>query len=291
MPRRPPDLLLPRRREWSWWAIVASVLLHLLLFSIPGAYWFRDTQVQRQFYQPIIVDIPVVEMPYRPPVEERAERRLPEPMPPPAEPEAGEPGRPGVEIVADDPGLPDAPIDTAAGPPTPEGTGRMTVPRLRPQQGEGYLWVRPLPLAPRELAQRLTRTHFELVDSAVSAIVQAYLDSVLSEPAALDAKPPSWTTKIAGRTFGLDANHIYLGGLKIPSAILALLPIPSVSNIDLRNAQRLNDIQADLQFAAARARTMEDFKQAIRELRERRDREREFERNQRRSPSDTTRTP
>lgn len=292
MSRRPPELLLPRRREWNWWAIGASIVLHVLLFSIPGAYWFRDGVPHRPSYTPLVIDLPVVEMPYVPPEPERRDQARQVPPPLVEEAPATETVPPGQQIAVEEPGgLPDAPVDTAAGMPSPTGTGRQTVPSLRPRMGDGKLWVRPLPLAPQELAQRLTRSHFELVDSAVSAIVQAYIDSIVNTPSPLDARPPSWTTKIAGKTFGLDANNIYLGGLKIPSAVLALLPLPAMSNIDLRNAHRLNDIRADLQYAAARAQTMEDFKQAIRELREQREREREFERNQRRSPADTTRTP
>ena len=45
-------------------------------------------------------------------------------------------------------------------------------------------WVRPLPLPPRDLARRLGPTHAELVDSAVQAIVQQYLDSMAREPGA-----------------------------------------------------------------------------------------------------------
>lgn len=288
--RPPPELLLPRRRGRNWWAIAASILLHLLLFAIPGAYWFREGALPpRPIYSPIIVDLPVVDMPWVLPEPERRERARPIPAPVEEEEPGTDPTEPGLPIAAEEPGFPEAPVDTAAGPPSPTGTGRRTVPSLRPQMGEGTLWVRPLPLAPQELAQRLTRSHFELVDSAVSAIVQAYIDSIVRTPAPLDARPPSWTTKIAGKTFGLDANNIYLGGLKIPTAVLALLPLPAMSNIDLRNAHRLNDIRADLQYAAARAQTMEDFKRAIRELRAQREREREFERNQRRSPADTTR--
>jgi hypothetical protein len=292
MSRRPPELLLPRRRERNWWALAASILLHVVLFSLPGVYWFRGVELAREsLLSPIVVEIPVVEMPFIPP--EPVRRPTPPPPPPPAveEPDVREPGVPGRVALTEPGGLPEAPVDTAAGLPSPTGTGRQTVPRLRPQLGEGTLWVQPLPLAPRELAQRLTRTHMELVDSAVSAIVQAYIDSVVAAPAPLDARAPAWTTQIAGRTFGIDQHNIYLGGLKIPSAVLALLPLPSFGNIDLRQAHRLNDIRADLQYAAQRAQTMEEFRQAIREVRERRDREREFERNQRRSPSDTLRTP
>jgi hypothetical protein len=179
-------------------------------------------------------------------------------------------------------------VDTTAGTPSPEGTGKQSVPLLRPSLGAGKLWVRPLPLAPRELAQRLSRSHYELVDSAVSEIVQAYIDSIMKAPVPFDARPPSWTTQIAGKTFGIDSKNIYLGGLKIPTAILALLPIPQVSNIDLRYAQRMKDIQADLQYAAQRAQTMEEFKKAIKDVREKRSRELEFERNQRRTPVDST---
>jgi hypothetical protein len=186
---------------------------------------------------------------------------------------------------------PNLPVDSAAGEPVPQGQGRATVPRLRPAIGEGKLWVRPLPLAPQELAQRLTRSHYELIDSAVSAIVQSYIDSVMRAPVPFDNRPPSWTTTIGGKTFGIDSRNIYLGGLKIPTAILALLPIPQVSNVDLRYMHRMADIQADLQYAAQRAITMDDFKRAIKEVREKREREREFEQNQRRSPADTLKSP
>ncbi|MFZ5624694.1 MAG: hypothetical protein ACOY71_09745, partial [Gemmatimonadota bacterium] len=53
---------------------------------------------------------------------------------------------------------------------------------LRPSLGGGRLWVRPLPVPPKELAQRITRSHVELVDSAVTAIVQSYLDSIAAMP-------------------------------------------------------------------------------------------------------------
>ena len=284
--RRPPEFTLPRRREWSWWALVASVVAHALVLSLRGSwFWSAGTppEVQLITLEP---GIAVVDMPYREPSPSRPPtRRPPEEIEAPVSP--GAPA-PAVEIVTGDPGGPPAaPVDTAAGEPVPTGTGRRTVPRLRPSYGEGVLWVRPLPLPPGELAQRLTRSHYELVDSAVSEIVQAYIDSIVRSPMPYDNKPPSWVTTIGGKTFGIDSRNIYLGGLKIPSAILALLPIPSTSNLDLRYAARMRDIQEDLQYAAQRAQTMEDFKLAIRQLREQRQAELEFERNQRRTPADT----
>jgi hypothetical protein len=264
------------------------VAVHVLLLSIRATDWFWSEGTPPEVtFIPLQPLLPQVEMPYREPrPEPTAPRRRRPDVPPPV---AQEPDRPPSDVAAaEPPGIPDTPRDTGGVPVIPPGPDAPRgIPRLRPQLGDGRLWVQPLPLAPRELAQRLTRSHIELVDSAVSEIVQEYIDSVLTAPTN-DNRPPSWTGKIGGKTFGIDQKFIHLGGLKIPSAVLALLPIPQVNNMDLRSAQRLNDIRADLQYAAARAQTMEDFKRAIRELRERRERERDFERNQRRAPSDTT---
>jgi hypothetical protein len=165
--------------------------------------------------------------------------------------------------------------------------------KIGPAAGAGKLWVRPLPAPPKELAQALTRTHAELVDSAVTAIVQAYLDSVLAAPVALSNTPPSWTTKIGGKTVGLDSKYIYLGPIKIPTALLALLPIGNAGavNVDLSKYHQFQQMQEDLQYAARRAETMDDFKKAIKELRAERERQREFKKNQLTDPgknADTT---
>jgi hypothetical protein len=93
---------------------------------------------------------------------------------------------------------------------------------------------------------------------------------------------------VAGRKFGLDSKNIYIAGLKIPAAVLALLPIPG-GNIDQNRAyNRLMDLRGDLLYAARRAETLEEFKEVIREIRLRKEREREFEKNQRTAPPPET---
>jgi hypothetical protein len=160
--------------------------------------------------------------------------------------------------------------------------------RIGPGLAEGRLWVRPLPLPPRELAQRLSQSRAELLDSAVSAIVQAYLDSIATDPAGKNVGLPDWTTEIDGKKFGIDAKNIYIAGLKIPAAVLALLPIPG-GNIDQNRAyNHLMGLRADLLYAAQRAETLEEFKRVIREIRLRKEREREFEKNQRTAPPPET---
>jgi hypothetical protein len=158
--------------------------------------------------------------------------------------------------------------------------------RLAPQYGDGRLWVAPYPETPSELADRVRRSHGQLVDSAVTAIVQAYLDSLALEPGADRAQLPSWVTDVGGRKYGLDAKYIYVAGLKIPSAVLALIPFPQ-GNVDQALAnRRLQDLRADLFQAAQRAENAAEFKKAIRDIRERKEQEEEFERNRRTAPGE-----
>jgi len=284
--RKPPELELPRRRRTPWWIIAASVLLHALILAIPFTEWgWTPPELSPMTYTPLVVDLPAPTERVR-----RPERPVERPPPPHEveEPVARATDAPAGEQAAEPAGVPEAPRDTTTGVAVqPPRAGDPGVPRIRPQLGEGRLWVQPLPLPPSELAQRLARSHFELVDSAVSAIVQRYIDSLLNAPAPSGTQLPAWTTEIAGKTWGIDQRFIHLGGFKIPTALLALLPIPSTSNLDLQQSHRMNDIRSDLLYATQRAATMDEFKAAIREIRLRRERERQLERNQRQPPSDT----
>ena len=281
MPRHPEHLFAPTQR-WPRIAIAASIAVHSLLLFV----WIEGRQptLPRRPSQLIVLAPPAegpaaVPMPYRVP---RAE------------------GSAGTGIAGDRPSLPafrPRPQSVAVLPepvrtPPKADTGSTPAPGPRPAMGrigaglaDGRLWVRPLPLPPKELAQRLSKSHVELVDSAVTAIVQGYLDSIANEPASRGQGLPSWTKEIAGKKYGIDSKSIYIAGLKIPAAVLALLPIPA-GNIDQNRAyNHLMDLRADLQYAAQRAENLEEFKAMIREMRLRKEREREFERNQRTAPA------
>jgi hypothetical protein len=284
---RPPfDVRLPPRRPWPWIAIGLSVLVHsLLLFGWVGG---RIPTVPPRPRQLIVLTDPTegheqIPMRYDRPeaVGERRGRSLPEARRGESEQRVARPELPEARAV---PALPEPtpPVPADTGGPTPREQAPLG--RIGPGLAQGRLWVRPLPLPPRELAQRLTKTRAELVDSAVTAIVQQYLDSIASDPASRNQGLPSWTTEIAGKKFGLDSKNIYVAGLKIPAAVLALLPIPA-GNIDQNRAyNHLMDVRADLIYAARRAETIEEFKQVIKEIRQRKEKEREFEKNQRTAP-------
>ncbi len=159
--------------------------------------------------------------------------------------------------------------------------------RIGPALGDGRLWVRPLPVPPRELATRLGKSHVELVDSAVKAIVQQFLDSVAREPGADQVKLPDWTTTVSGKKFGLDSRNIYIAGLKIPAAVLALLPIPSGGNQQRALDHTSGWIAEDLQRAAQRSTTLDEFERAVKELRLEKQREKDLERAQQEQPDST----
>ncbi|HEX7337968.1 MAG TPA: hypothetical protein VF252_12245 [Gemmatimonadales bacterium] len=286
---RPFELELPTRPRWSWSAIAASVLVHLLLLF--GWVTGRLPDVPRLPRQLIVLSPPAegperINTPYqrpqptgrpeRPQSRRPAEGRRPDRVELPARREA-------VRVLPSPP-APVAPRADTGSVPVARSPVRAT--RIGPGLADGRLWVRPLPLPPRDLARKLTRSRAELVDSAVSTIVQAYLDSIASDPASRNVGLPSWTTEIAGKKFGLDSKNIYIAGLKIPAAVLALLPIAGGGNIDQNRAyNHLMDMRQDLLYAAQRAQTMDEFKQIIREIRARKEREREFEKNQRTAPA------
>ncbi|HEU4699466.1 MAG TPA: hypothetical protein VFS40_09820 [Gemmatimonadales bacterium] len=164
--------------------------------------------------------------------------------------------------------------------------------RIAPEYAQGRLWVRPLPLPPRELAQRLSGNPRALADSVVNRAIQQFLDSVEADPGSRGAAMPSWTTQIAGKKFGIDQKYLYVAGLRIPAAVLALLPLPAGgTNYDRDKAWRqAMDLRTDLMQAAQRAENAAEFKRQIKAIRERKQQEEEFRRNQA-TPPDPAATP
>ena len=184
------------------------------------------------------------------------------------------------------PSLPSVATLARAVPPAPVDTPPHGAPSIQPRYGDGRLWVQPLPESPRRIASELTgRSPAELADSAVAKMIQAYLDEMAKEHAESPPALPSWTTKIGGKTVGLDQKWIYLGPLKIPTALLALLPIKMQGNMsNYQFNQQLQQMRADLFEAARRAENYDEFKQAVKDLHQQKEREREFKRNQRTRP-------
>ncbi len=255
-------------------ALLVSAAVHSLLFLVVIRGWLPNVS---PLVRPLLV-VPrlpeqerTVVIPLFQPRVEQGQGTLPRPRPPenPLPVDTASRREPEAEIVLHP--------DTAVKP-------RVPAAPIRPGAGDGRLWVRPLPVPPQELARRLSKTHIELVDSAVTAIVQGYLDSIALEPGADQVQLPDWTTEVEGRKFGLDSRNIYVAGLKIPAIVLALLPLPQAGNQQRALDHTGQWIADDLRRAAQRANTLDEFKRAVQDLRARKKEEKALERAQRERP-------
>jgi hypothetical protein len=157
--------------------------------------------------------------------------------------------------------------------------------RLVPSFATGLLWVTPLPVTPRELAARLTGSSpREIHDSVVDLMAQRYLEAVAAEQARAP-RLPSWTTAIGGQPVGVDSRWIYLGPIKVPTFLLALLPINLDGNPIARDQWRKRSAMLeDIDVAGRRAANLDDLELSIRRVRERIEDEELLRRNQRIPP-------
>ena len=200
-------------------------------------------------------------------------------------------------------GRPPAPapvIDTTTPPPAPTvgkpdsalaASSAAIGPHLvsPPQVGDGRLWVLPRPALPGEVADALYGEE-EHKDSVAVHRLRAMVDSlnVIIDQEQRARQKPTWTTEVAGKTIGIDSQYIHVAGIKIPTALLALLPItlPQGNYDEQRRARQLEDMRQDLMQAARRTETVQLFRQYVRELRARKQAERD---SQKRAKGDTTR--
>ena len=167
---------------------------------------------------------------------------------------------------------PVAPAQPAAGVPGGTGTGSGTgavgvATGVAPTLPDPRIELRPNTL-------RLPLTTAERNDSAVKAIYYAYREAEIASEENRGRSPRDWTFEKGGQKFGLDSQYVYLGKFKLPSAILAALPfnfggVDGARIIQARNADWIRD---DI-YSHAQGMSEEDFRDAVRRIRERKDKE------------------
>ena len=308
-----PRLLLPRGRPPNAWWLLASALAHVaflaLLMGLPA-----HPAVRRPLFTLIDLSQPAPEdstgdatpapdqggrstgrargrMPDRVGPANRSSEEKPAPAPPgalaalepertpvdaplvvaPSSPEAPAPEAP--QVVMEFP-YPDVGADSL-----PSGTRR----RLGPEYGDGRLWVDPedavagrLPSGP---VGGSALRHFARVDSTLRARLLAYIDTMPPD-SFQSAIVPKWKAQIGGRPWGIDSKWIYLGDLKLPTALLALIPFPQGNYDQAQKAEMLQRMREDLLYAAQRAETAAEFRRYVKEIRKRKDTERATEKRQ-----------
>jgi len=157
-----------------------------------------------------------------------------------------------------------------------------------PTGGDSRIWVSPLPAIPADVAEAAYGDADER-DSVAVHRLQAMIDTLnhIMVAAQQAGKPPSWTTDVAGKKFGIDQQFIYLAGIKIPTQVLALLgnALPQGNYGEAVREREIAYMRADILQAARRAENLEQFRRYVKEIRQRNQDARDFQRRQR---GDTT---
>jgi hypothetical protein len=143
---------------------------------------------------------------------------------------------------------------------------------IRPSLGDPRLWVPPAAVI------AAPKTDVERLDSSLVARLQAHKDSL-----ALAYKPNKmergdWTVEKNGKKYGLDPQFIHLGNFSLPTPLLALLPLNLKAQgnpIAQERDRRLNSMRTEILEQSQRVMNEEEFRTAVKRIRERKERERE----------------
>ena len=261
--RRPLDGRSPR-----WWAV--SVVVHVALIAALAQIVFKyplgqivgisRRQIVPERIQYIQVAQPSGESSGGGRTETPPASSAPAPLQAPTE----------VPATIPEPAPPDSSRSQAAGA-TGAGDGRDgagPAAGVAPQLPDSRL-----ALAPRALG-RVQRSTVQQVDSIVELVVGIVRDSIAIAEA--ERKPGDWTkTDKNGRVWGWDPQgNIRLGKFTIPGALLALLPLNMSGPVSPIEQRSLAYIRRDIMENAQRSINEDEFRAAVKRIRERKERER-----------------
>jgi hypothetical protein len=142
---------------------------------------------------------------------------------------------------------------------------------VQPSYTDARLWPQPGPFTP------IPKTPAQRIDSAVKAAFGLYADSMTVAAANKGRSPTDWTFERNGQKWGVDDRWIHLGKVKIPNAVLALLPLNAQTNPTFNDpvTRRENAFRrGDILYHANRSISEDEFRRAVKRIRERKDRER-----------------
>ncbi len=155
------------------------------------------------------------------------------------------------------------------------GTDVTPATGVQPSYTDPRLWPQPGPFTP------VPKTAAQRADSAVKAAFGLFTDSMATAEANKGRAPGDWTrTDKNGRKWGWDQSGIHLGKVKIPQAVLALLPLNVQANPTFNDPVTAREAafrRADIQYHANRSVSEDEFRRAVKRIRERKDRERAAE--------------
>jgi hypothetical protein len=146
-------------------------------------------------------------------------------------------------------------------------TGNGLATGIVPQTPDSRIALVPGPIV------RVPRTVAEDVDSIMSLAIGIVNDSIAYYQRL--GKTPEWIKKTAdGKEWGLTKDYIALGKYKIPTALLALLPLNGSSAMSPIEQRTANYIRRDVQENGQRSMSEDEFRTAVKRIRERKEKER-----------------
>ncbi len=251
------------------------VVAVILVFTVPwAAPWRKRTSVpadRREVGDTLMFILGTREMRAKGPTIATTRREVPPPLAAPSPPPAAP-----------------SPPDTGSTLPAYDPNASRVVPA--PQVGDGRLWVSPRPGLPAGVADQIYGDTVAQHTAAVQRL-KAMVDSlnVILDQEQRERRRPSWT--IGGTPnkpeWGIDSAYIHVAGIKIPTAVLALLGnmLPQGNFDEAMRQRQLDYMRSDIMQAAARAQSLAQFRRYVRELRERKQAERDAD--ERRRAQDT----
>jgi hypothetical protein len=121
------------------------------------------------------------------------------------------------------------------------------------------------------------KTEKERLDSALVVTLMRHADSLAAATYVPNKfERGDWTVERGGQKWGIDQQFIRLGPVSIPTALLALLPMNQMqpNPIEWERSRNNGLMRADILYHAQAAMNEDQFRQAVRAIRDRKERER-----------------
>jgi len=163
-----------------------------------------------------------------------------------------------------------------------EGTGPLVgrggpAKGVQPSYSDPRIWVPSAPVvsAPKSADARM--------DSTVASAVEHARDSIAANSYSPNKfERGDWTFEKGGKKYGIDNQYVRLGKVSIPLPLLALLPLNAQGNpIAAQRDKEMASMRAEIQFQSQRALNEQEFRKAVKSLRERKERERQQQEKER----------
>jgi hypothetical protein len=115
------------------------------------------------------------------------------------------------------------------------------------------------------------------MDSVVASGIEHARDSIAANTYSPNKfERGDWTYEKNGKRYGMDKQAIRLGKFSIPNALLALLPLNMQGNpVAMERDRQLASLRAEILVQSQRAMNEDEFRRAVKSLRERKERERQ----------------